>query len=122
MSTLEWFLFIALLFSVVLGISLGYRNRKHRHTWTMWTRVWDDDRLELTQDQERVCAGCGLREFKAYIDPSSLAPKMCRPEVGSSEHDWGRWQPQKYRYPGGRVVDGQKRTCRVCGLDEDKHP
>lgn len=97
--------------AVVVGVILGYRNRKHRHTWTMWSRVWDDDKQELTMVQERSCTGCGFQEKN---DPT--------PQPQCPPHEWGAWGSTPVSVSDGRGgrrdVGGQSRTCVDCGIEQ----
>lgn len=100
MSFSEVLMFFAAIGAALSGVYIGRRQRKHRHTWTMWTRVWDDDKQVLTEIQERSCTGCGLHEKH---DP---APACCPP------HQWGKW----FEVPLKNKGMGQQRDCDVCGV------
>lgn len=87
----------------------------HKHKWTPWSRVFDVDKNELTQVQERVCAGCGLREEIVPPPPKPPAPPgKCPP------HRWGKWTPQKIVVgpaSNRKSVGGQARECMECGVE-----
>lgn len=95
--------------ALVAGVVWGKWQRKHRHIWTPWSRIWDEAKSELTKDQERFCKGCGLRE-------EAITP-ACPP------HDWGKWYEvtMTKRATDGRIsFMGQQHDCLTCGYGETR--
>ena len=99
---LEYILAAAVPGAVVAGAIWGRWQRKHRHIWTPWTRIWDEDKQVLTNDQERFCKECGFRED---VEGN---PEKCPP------HRWGKWEEVSLK--GGTV--GQQHNCLDCGFGQ----
>lgn len=99
---LEYLAWVLMPAAVVVGVVWGKWQRKHRHTWTPWTRIWDEDEQVLSKDQERFCRGCNLREESVY------ASGECPP------HRWGRWEDWPILY-NKKPERGQRRVCETCG-------